>query len=578
MDRVEQYKRALGLFHFNVQYVAGSVASYHRYCTEAIIPFLECFQRNAKFRASFELCGSGLEFFAKHYSADFDVLRDIVSRGQLELISSTYFPSLWIAFPLRDLVKSIEINRDRLSALGLRPSSIFFSQEAFFGQGLRALDGLFSAAICKDESLRYQLSPARCFDYFSFGRMRLVVGSGHLMNEMARVICAQPTSAIGKAGLGLYSARLKAARASLPEVAVAQPQPNWHWYHMGSGHHFTTPNSPENSQDFFSDARWTSMNEKLISDLQDRGYTFSTITEYVEETKNKPTEQLSDIIESSWNCQKSRGAFTWMNKQERAFDRNTNILGLAWRSRHELRKCEKIFESLSIAEQKAAHPLLDSLWTKQLLAESSDPCGWAPTPNEVRFGIESAESALISARALHLTLQGRSKRKGPPSLPEDEVIQIERPSSNADFASLPFLIGAEGALDVYDCGVESAVCALSAKAIDEEAGIGFRLMSRSVVFCPSGLESEPTHLEIDSALPNELFLPLANGLIGIGDNMYVIRLNRYGQPSAKVNKKSDNVVFGISGKIVGRSITWRFMLFSGTLQAAVCLANTVNDV
>ncbi len=139
-------KIALGLFHFNVQYVAGDVALCHRYCTQAVIPFLQEIALDRRYRVSFEMAGSGLEFLSQHYPEAIKLLRDLIARNQVELISSAYVPTVWVAFPKRDLVKSVEINRACLQSLGLSAADIFFSQEAFFGPGLKAISHLFKIA------------------------------------------------------------------------------------------------------------------------------------------------------------------------------------------------------------------------------------------------------------------------------------------------------------------------------------------------------------------------------------------------------------------------------------------------
>src|ERR1051326_8173521 len=126
-------KIALGLFHFNLHYIAGDVSSYHRYCTQAVMPFLRLVAGDPEIRVSFEMAGSGLECLGNFYPEALDLLRRLIASGQIELISATYVPTLWVAFPGRDLLKSIELNRSCLERLQLRASELFFAQEAFFG-------------------------------------------------------------------------------------------------------------------------------------------------------------------------------------------------------------------------------------------------------------------------------------------------------------------------------------------------------------------------------------------------------------------------------------------------------------
>jgi hypothetical protein len=54
---------------------------------------------------TFEIAGSGLEFLNDHYPGAIALLRDLVARQQVELVSAVYAPTIWVAFPARDLLR-----------------------------------------------------------------------------------------------------------------------------------------------------------------------------------------------------------------------------------------------------------------------------------------------------------------------------------------------------------------------------------------------------------------------------------------------------------------------------------------
>ena len=101
-------KLALGLHHFNIAYVAGNEASYHRQVREALLPFLQMLERHPSWQTTIEMSGFSLEFLAQHYPNILDYIKSLIENGQIELISCTYAPQLWIAYPFEDLIKSIE--------------------------------------------------------------------------------------------------------------------------------------------------------------------------------------------------------------------------------------------------------------------------------------------------------------------------------------------------------------------------------------------------------------------------------------------------------------------------------------
>ena len=131
-------KLALGIFHFNPHWNLDE-RSAHRHCTESLIPLLRTLKRHPPWQVTIEISGSGLEFINATYPKQFCLLRSLVERGQVELLSSLYTPSIWVAFPFRDLQRAVELNRRCLSRLGLPWSRIFFAQECFFGKGVAAL-------------------------------------------------------------------------------------------------------------------------------------------------------------------------------------------------------------------------------------------------------------------------------------------------------------------------------------------------------------------------------------------------------------------------------------------------------
>jgi hypothetical protein len=147
-------KLALGLYHFNAHWGAES-RSAQRHCTEALAPFLRVLKRHPDWRVSIDIAGSGLELLNEHYPVQTRRLRALVENGQVELISTMYTPSLWVAFPRSDLIRSIERNRQCLSKLGFPAGRLFFAQEGLFGESVHTLTEYFDAAICKDDYLNY---------------------------------------------------------------------------------------------------------------------------------------------------------------------------------------------------------------------------------------------------------------------------------------------------------------------------------------------------------------------------------------------------------------------------------------
>lgn len=575
-------KIALGLFHFNVQYVAGDVASYHRYCTQAVIPFLRIIAGNPNYRVTIAMAGSGLEFLASQYPESIDLMRNLIAEKRVELISSTYTPTFWVAFPQRDLIKSIEINQHCLGELGLTASDIFFAQEAFFGPGIKKIGHLFSIAVCKEDYLRYFFETDSFQPIYQLGAVRVVVGRNHLLNELRRITRRHGTN--GAEFSAFFRKKLDETERLFSEsneetAAGSTREVEWYWYHVGSGHHFCTWSSPEQWETFFADPAWMRLNIRVLDRLIAEGYQLGSITELARALDDGQCETMPPIVEGSLNSGRSQGVYAWMGRQQGAWENDAGILGLAWRSRANVRKCEAIAERTanSYAKKETAVALLN-LWKQQLFAESSDPLGWAPLPTETIFGRVASENSLqASSRFLAEAAASGMNCETDISNPAPTFLmglgrRTAQPWVCAEF------VGAEGEVQWMDVGDQAQICEVLFRASDTERGIRFERASTYVTYCPSGMEDEPITIDLSQMRPEEVYLPLANGLIGVREGIWLVRLNEFGQMAVRISKRDSWLTFAIEGEQNPMRQMWRFVVLKGTVEFAVEMANVLNRI
>ena len=124
-----QEKYAIGMFHFNLQYVAGDYKIENRIIRESLYPALQFFEKNKKYKADFEIQGYGIEVLAEEHPKVFKLFKKLVNRGQIELVIAHYSDQLFIGYPALDLQKSIEISDKILDKYVLKRSRVFFGQE-----------------------------------------------------------------------------------------------------------------------------------------------------------------------------------------------------------------------------------------------------------------------------------------------------------------------------------------------------------------------------------------------------------------------------------------------------------------
>lgn len=566
-------KIALGLFHFNVQYVAGDPAAYHRYCTQVVLPFLHAIASCNEFRVTFEMSGNGLEFLAENYPAAIDLLHSLIADNKIELVSSTSTPTLWVAFPWRDLEQSIKLNRKVLERLNLPVSRIFFAQEGFFGSGLKVVSDWFDIAVCKDDTLRMLGGAAEVRPFYQLGKLTVIVGANHLLNELLGSIIRASQKVRAMECSSFYEAHIREAVNTASHSAAECIDGNtagmqWHWYHLGSAHHFTTPASPQNWETFFYDPGWMALSVGVFDQLLTEGYRLGFIREFARCLKKLPLEPLPRMLEGSWNPKRSGGVYVWMGRQQHRWQRTLAILMLAWRARTTLRQAELALNGVpDLSMRQELQGEIDEIWKQQILAESSDPLGWAPLPCEVNFGRQQGERVLKTCAASMSRL---------PRV----VAQIEKRMGTRIATPLVAteLIGAEGNAEWFQISKSLYLCEARFRAVQRACGIRFKRNLGSTIYCPSGSEQQPVAIALDEFQQSEFYLPLTNGFISLHHDLHLIRDNCSAAVAARLLKHEPWVTFAVEGILEGRLYQWRFFLLQGTVEDAVRTANQINSI
>lgn len=99
-----------------------------------------------------------------------------------------------------------------------------------------------------------------------------------------------------------------------------------------------------------------------------------------------------------------------------------------------------------------------------------------------------------------------------------------------------------------------------------------------LVFCPSGMETSPTRIPLALIKPRSVSLPLANGLLQIAPDVFVIKDTRRVHVAATVDFDQRKVAFSVRDSVPGKQYGWRFYVVTGPLARAVQIANAMNFV
>ncbi len=611
---IEKY--ALSIYHFNLQYKAGDKDSYFRLHKASMQPFLRFFLQYPKWNVSCEIQGHYLDFMARHFPEDLEKFRTLNQRGQLELVCVHYSDQIFLAYPERDLVESLKINDEIFDKYGLIRSNVWFGQENFFGQGLLK----------------------NIFPRFGF-RTALLNKHYHWHHDMDYKKTDAPFWAFhevdDKSGKTANFLTSSGQRYVSEEHEIQQRFSYWGDAELAFG---STPYLPWLAKP----KRQYIQHALKYFKLQKEGYKISTVSDYIDrclELKLKPAVG-PPLTEGSWNIRYYGGVYLWMGYYRLPFERDGDIRSRTFQTRAELLKTEALLqwalrEGILVDEGQELRIWLRMAWRHQLLAEVSDSTGQTPFPIELAYSYNECEECLRYCRmifqTINVALQAQGKtfpgryfdlfdqkfRTEPPLVLERNeqvdireiqnwfetpinLLRVKKRKSKASLWRADLPSGFEGEHFLLDFSWSNYYTLFLNRVFaffkDSElnpkftekfdnywgnyAGIKFPLADRKLRYCPALLEDEFHTYSIEDFSFRETWLPLPNGLIGLGNDVYVIKHNRFGNThiacTVDYARNPSYAGFIVLNPPRNHKFDWRFSLFRGSEQEAVELANRLN--
>ena len=562
-------KIALGLFHFNPHWNLDPWSG-RRHCTEALTPLLRTLCAHPKWRVTIEMAGSGLEFVHRSYPGTFAMLRRLIDRGQVDLISALYTPNLWVAFPRSDLRKSVELNRKCLDKLGLPASRIFFAQEGFFGPGVAAVADSFDVALCKDDCLTYYYDANFRNPCFAIDGMRVLIMSGHLISELHRFVTDDPDVCRSYRLTPRHLAHINTSNGlndanSFPCMHGQVDGVEWLWYHCGDGNHFGATAKPDDLERSYYDPIWASLCIGLLESYETAGFTLGTVQEFYDQLDYSTAQRLPPLPEGSWNSRRSQGVRCWMGQNRTVWEDDSRVLVSVARSRARIIVAES---ALALCKDEtvvcAGRQLLDEAWGHALHAEISDSVGWFAGPQAVQTACRSSEQAFITANQVLDSLLGLV----------DITPFLERPIIPAAAPQMcelpnPEIFGGQGTCNFGQPSASGAICQCDFVSSAPHCGVRFPFLCDELVYCPTACEETPAVVPLGILKAGAIVLPLSNGLLQIAPGMFLIKDISTVHIAATIDPGAGVVEFGVLGSKLRRLYKWTFHVFIGSLKDAV---------
>jgi hypothetical protein len=571
-------KFALGVYHFNVQYVPGGLKGWKSdptfdmdneqvedaIVTQGLEPIVDMYLRHPAWGANLEMQGYMVEVMAARHPAVLDKLRTLLAAGQVRLMSVHYSDQLFLAYPRTDMELSFTRN-DQALATGCVPAGgAVFTQEGQFGEGL--LDFLAG------KGLQVAALPHNLFSYLHPEATRLPLYTSRGMDV---VLAAEGVDD------GDVSIRWTFVDdGELAASAVVQ----------GS------PANPYFGTLYVADPARVAEHEQSISDMEGQGFAIASIESAVKALRAMPAyatpPELPPILDCDWQPDDTTMLLRWMGDVGLwgETERDNEVLTTNMKARAKVLAAQTLFGystsaggDLAAAERDLAYAVRHLLW-----AQVSDATGWNPIANEVRYGLDHAARAIalcdgIAADRMaqlgmtHVEVDLATGAVTPlTTLPEeptgdpvDAPLDLTVTTSRAYTATWTLLGAGHYRVEV------AFEAAPTGKA--GVAAVTFPASADTVAYSPALLDDQVvTYDRSEFAADVTLALPLANGLIGLGNDRWLLKDLRTVHVAAVLAPGAAGVEFHDNTFPGSEPGSWVFEIVDGTADAALARAQELN--
>jgi hypothetical protein len=600
-----QTKFALTMWHWNTQYVAGGLLSQwdgqpisacamlgdDSLCegwtddalvdwiiTQSFEPILDLYLSHPDWKTTFECPGLMLEAMEARNPGVLAKLAAGVRSGQIELVTFHWSDQLFLAYAARDLERSQALDDEILARTCLPRSPVVFNQEGQDGIGkhrFMAAHG-FSVDVMHENLFRYQHWGTTPWPVYESRGVKVVVGMRTGLKEGPQV---DPASGI--------------------EVA---------WPFFDDGEVQATPGNPYLAPITSADPQQVKDYEARVQAFADKGFRVTSFTDYLAhlEARGVAPQPLPPLADSTWQPVDTEGIQQWMGRKGRLgdwwpFERDNDERTATYATSQQLAVAGVLLATAKAAGKDVAaiEASLATAWREALMAQVSDATGINPWPGEYVYGIthdaaartgaDAAVAALLAALAWpHAQVDvgaGTATRLDdvPVAEPPEEVdaplaVTVDAPSRTTD-------------VRWYDTGTDRYELHLAfgsmadpskpADAANRRVAVTFPRADDVVRYSPGLAEDEVAELDLSALVlqDGKIFLPLANGLLGLGDGWWVVKHNTTVHLAAVIREAEglpDTVEFADETAIPGESRTWVFTVMKGTAAEALAFARRTN--
>jgi len=560
-----QDKYALGVFHFNIQYVAGGLVGFSflpsaeldldadevedRIVTESFAPILDLYEKHPTWGVDIELQGYFLDVLAARHPTVLAKLKKLSQSGQIDVVSFHYSDQLFIGYPEEDWRRSQALTAATFAKYDIPLSRTVFCQEGQAGEAMarRMAETGYRNMVWPKNLWSYQHGDFDAAPLYRFGDIFLVAGAKGVSFQ-------QGSLDLSVTWTFLDDGELKAtgdANPYMPDLFHAKPEELTKY-------------------------------ETSLSALEADGYKISTVDEYVDAVKDRvPLGDPPPLLDGTWQPNSTTAVFRWLGgKGIWPNERDNDVRSLGAIAHRELVAAE-------VAAKKAgldARTDLDSAWRLLFLSEVTDASGINPFRGEVEYGIAHATEALRIARdvirrakeALGWSLVSIDPASG-------EVTSGATPDLRGEPEEGPLALSAEAGDRVVSAQWELVAPGHHRVEIQVAAGttnnvaVTFPGTLSDELWTTRALADDEVATYHRSEFDFESFhLALPVGLVSLGPNLFVIKDQARAHLAAKVRRDTGDIEFRDETLAVDEPVTWVFHVVEGSPAEALDIARRIN--
>ncbi|MGM0577684.1 MAG: hypothetical protein ACQEXJ_18300 [Myxococcota bacterium] len=588
-----QKKFAMSLFHFNIQYVIGGLeyvdddgdkqiltnlpaaegwtdAKLHDWIIEETFePILDIYLDHPDWGVDIEMQAYMVEVMAERHPDVLAKLRELAWAGQVELISFHNDAQLFLAFPREDQRRSIARTRQVFEDHCLPLSGVVFNQEGQAGEGRQRmlLEEGYEVGVHPKNLWKYVRHGETPWPWYESEGGTLIVGPGGVA----------PDSGI--------------------EVV-------WDFFDDGELRAVAEGISPYTPFLGDADEQRLAEFEAQLAQREEDGWAVTTIGDYVRHLDAQGVEKkpAPPLLDGTWQpTSTTTSIHRWLGGASQAFpaaEEDNEVRAGNARARMHVEATQILLDEVKAqgVAPEGFDERMATLWDDVFEAEVSDASGVNPWRGEVVYVLRLNQRIIEEAEAMRVDLlEALGTPHAAVDLRDDSVtpmtdIPMPEPPPPAD-APLEVDVVAEGRdpqVSWFEMGesryqlqvqIDDSLDAPECEDCDyRHIEVTFPRTEDMIRYSPGLIEDEVREYPFDafSFEVGEVWLPLANGLIGLGDGWWAIKHVRTNHHGVRLAPADPFIQFVDENIHREDPATWIFEVFQGSAEDALDLANRIN--